>query len=57
MSYKKDPEVLTLEIPQEYEEMPPQAKNLQFHVPVHARIGGVIVYYPIAMAYMDGLEV
>lgn len=52
--YKRDPEVLTLEIPQEFEQMPPQAKNLAFQVPVHARIGGVIVYYPIAMAYMDG---
>lgn len=52
--YKRDPEVLTLEIPQEFEQFPPQAKNLAFLVPVHARIGGVIVYYPIAMAYMDG---
>lgn len=53
--YKRDPEVLTLEIPQEFEQFPPQAKNLKFLVPVHARIGGVIVYYPIAMAYMDGI--
>ncbi len=52
--YKRDAEVLTLEIPQEFEQFPPQAKNLSFLVPVHARIGGVIVYYPIAMAYMDG---
>ncbi len=53
--YKRDPEVLTLEIPQEYEELPPQAKNLAFNVPCHARTGGVIIYYPLAMAYMDGL--
>lgn len=53
--YKRDPEVLTLEIPQEFEQLPPQAKNMAFQVPVHARIGGVIVYYPIACAYMDGL--
>ena len=52
--YKRDPEVLTLEIPQEFEQFPPQAKNLSFTVLVHARIGGVIVYYPLAMAYMDG---
>ncbi len=52
--YKRDEEVLTLEIPQEFEQLPPQAKNLAFQVPVHARCGGVIVYYPIAMAYMDG---
>ncbi len=53
--YKRDAEVLTLEIPQEFEQFPPQAKNLSFLVAVHARTGGVIVYYPIAMAYMDGL--
>ncbi len=52
--YKRDAEVLTLEIPQEFEQFPPQAKNLSFLVNVHARIGGVIVYYPLAMAYMDG---
>ena len=53
--YKRDSEVLTLEIPQEFEQFPPQAKNLAFEVPVHMRTGGVIVYYPIAMAYMDGV--
>lgn len=53
--YKKDPEVLSFEIPQEFEQLPPQPKNLSFHVPVHARTGGVIMYYPIAVAYMDGI--
>jgi len=53
--YKRDPEVLTLEVPQEFEQLPPQNKNLAFQVPVHARTGGVIVYYPIGMGYMDGL--
>lgn len=52
--YKRDPEVLTLEIPQEFEQFPPQARNLSFVVPCHARIGGVVIYYPLAMAYMDG---
>ncbi len=53
--YKKDPEVLELIIPQEYEEMPPQANGLKFSVPAHARCGGVVIYYPIGLAYMDGL--
>lgn len=52
--YKRDPEVLTLEIPQEFEQLPPQAKNLAFQIPVHARTAGVIMYYPMAVAYMDG---
>lgn len=55
IAYKKDPEVLSLEIPQEFEQLPPQPKNLSYHVPCHARTGGVIVYYPIAIAYMDGI--
>jgi hypothetical protein len=53
--YAKTPEVLTLEIPQEYEQFPPQAQNLAFFVPAHARCAGVIWYYPIGGGYMDGL--
>ena len=53
--YPKDPNVLTLEIPQEYEEFPPQAKNLAYKVNTHARCAGVIVEYPVACGYMDGL--
>lgn len=51
--YARDPEVLELVIPQEYEQFPPQARNLEFVVPTHSRIGGVSVRYPLAMAYMD----
>ena len=53
--YKRDPEVLTLEIPQEFEQFQPQAKNMVFQVACHARIGGVIIYYPIGINYMDGI--
>lgn len=55
VTYKKDPEVLELVIPQDFEQMPPQAKNLAFVVPCHARCGGVVVRYPLAMLYTDGL--
>lgn len=53
VAYKRDPEVLELVIPQEFEQFPPQAKNLGFSVPVHARHGGVSIRYPLAIAYMD----
>jgi len=53
--YKKDPEVLELVIPQDFEQFPPQAKNLSFVVPCHARCGGVVIRYPLAMVYMDGI--
>ena len=52
--YKRDPEVVELVIPQDYEQFPPQARNLEFVIPTHSRIGGVSVRYPLAMAYMDG---
>jgi hypothetical protein len=52
--YKRSPEVLVLDIPQEFESFPPQAKNLSFFVPCHARVGGVKIRYPLAVGYMDG---
>jgi hypothetical protein len=55
VAYKRDPDVLTLEIPKEFEQLPPQARNLAFIIPCHARIGGVVIYRPLAIAYMDGV--
>jgi hypothetical protein len=45
--------VVHLVIPQDFEQMPPQPKNLAFSVPTHGRIGGVTFHYPLAAAYMD----
>lgn len=53
--YRRSPDILTLEIPQEFEQFPPQERNLAFVVNTHARIGGVLVYYPLAITYMDGV--
>jgi hypothetical protein len=55
VTYKRSPEVLELVIPQEFEQLPPQAHNLAFVVPCHARCGGVVVRYPLAMLYTDGI--
>ena len=52
--YKRDPDKLTLEIPQDFEQLPEQERNLEFVVPCHSRIGGVIFYYPLSAAYADG---
>lgn len=51
--YDRDPEKLTLEIPQDFEMLPAQAEGLSFLVPTHSRFGGVIVYYPLSVLYMD----
>jgi hypothetical protein len=55
IAYLRSKEVLDLVIPQEFTQMPPQAKGLAFEVPCMMRIGGVRVRYPLAMGYMDGI--
>jgi hypothetical protein len=54
MCYRRDPEVVTLEIPQEFEQFQPQLEGMEYQIPCHARIGGVAFYYPLACVYMDG---
>lgn len=53
--YTRSSEKLTLEIPQDFEQFPVQEKGLEFIVPCHQRIGGVIMYYPMAACFADGL--
>lgn len=55
VAYRRDPEALTLEIPQDFEQFDPQPRNLEFVVPCHSRIGGVIFYYPMSATYADGI--
>lgn len=53
--YARNPEVVELEIPQEFEQFPPQWRNLEAVIPCHGRIGGTVIRYPLAMEYMDGI--
>ncbi len=53
--YKRDPEKLTMEVPQDFEQFPEQEQGLEFVVPCHARSGGVIVYYPLSIAFGKGI--
>lgn len=55
MLYDRDPEKLTLEVPQDVEFLNPQEKALYYEVPVHARTAGVIIYYPKSIAQGDGI--
>lgn len=54
VAYCRSPEYVELVIPQEFEQLPPQAVNLAFKVPCHMRIGGVVIYYPLSLIYADG---
>lgn len=53
--YLRDPEVLELEIIEDFTQLPPQPRNLAFVIPCHGSIGGTCIRYPLAMAYMDGI--
>ncbi len=53
VAYLRSSEVVELVIPQEFEQFPPQAKNLAFNVPCHARVGGVSWHYPLGAVYAD----
>lgn len=51
--YKRDPQKVQLHIPQPLELFPPQQRGLEFIVPAHARVGGVALYYPKSVLYVQ----
>jgi hypothetical protein len=53
--YDRNPDKLTLEMPQMFEQLPVQERGLEFVVPCHSRIGGVIIYYPLSMVFKYGI--
>lgn len=55
MVYNRNPDKLTMEIPQDFEQLEEQSKGLEYVVPCHSRFGGVLVYYPLSVAKMYGL--
>lgn len=55
ITYERSPEILTFEIPQPFEQLPVQEKNLEYLVPTHSRCGGVVVYYPLAIDIFEGI--
>lgn len=55
MAYTRNSMNLTLEIPQPFEQFTPQQKGMEFEVVCHTETGGVIVYYPLSVAYGDGI--
>lgn len=55
LDYTRNPDILTLEIPQPFEQFAAEPRGLEFVVPAHSRIGGVIVYYPLALNIMENI--
>jgi hypothetical protein len=46
---------ITLEIPQPFEQFDPQQDGMEFEIPCHSETAGVIIYYPLAFAFADGI--
>lgn len=53
--YKRDPEILELVNPQEFEVFAPEPRNLAFIVNCHGRTAGTCIYRPLGIRYMDGV--
>ncbi len=55
MVYTKDDDHLTLEIPQPFEQFPPEQEGMTFKISCHAETAGVLIYYPLSVAFGDGI--
>lgn len=54
-AYTKSPKHITFEIPQSFEQFNAQQKGMEFVVPCHEKTGGIIIYYPLSVAFGDGI--
>lgn len=50
-----DPEKVELQIPVELEFFPVQRRNLEYVIPGRARVGGLVVRYPMAFSLLSGI--
>lgn len=55
IAYRRDPDSMTLEMPQMFEQLPVQERGLEFVVFCHSRCAGTIVYYPLSQAVGEGI--
>lgn len=51
--YQRDPMKLEMHLPQPLEFFSPQLTGLEYTVPAHARHGGVAIYYPKSVMYLE----
>jgi hypothetical protein len=55
MAYTRDADHVTLEVPMMFEQLEEEKKGMEYVIPCHAEFAGVIVYYPLSVAYGDGI--
>jgi len=55
MGYVRDVDHLEQQIPQMFEMFDPDKKGMEYEIPCHAEHGGVTIYYPASVCFMDGV--
>lgn len=55
IAYRRDPDAIALQVPIPFEQRAPQEQGFEIEVPCRLRSAGVVFYYPLAMAYGDGI--
>lgn len=55
MMYTRDSQNLELHLPLPFTAYTAQVKNLEWVIPCEVRTGGVVIYFPLSVAYMDGI--
>jgi hypothetical protein len=55
IAFRRSPDHLQLEIPVLFEQFGTQERNLSFITPVHSRIAGFNIYYPLSVTVVDGI--
>lgn len=55
IAYRRSPDVLQAIEPQPFEQLAPQTEGLEIVTHCHGRSGGVVVYYPLAICFGDGI--
>lgn len=54
-AYQRDPEVVSFREPMPFKIYPIQQRMLEYAYPCEGRAGGVVVRYPLACVFMDGI--
>ncbi len=55
IAYDRNPDKLSFEVPQLFEQFPAQERGLEFVVPAHARVSSVLIYYPLSISIGEGI--
>ena len=55
VAYKRDPDVVELEVPEMFNQLPAEPRNLEFIINCIAKSGGAIFREPLACAIMEGI--